>query len=99
MKWTNRILNVIFSIIVIFFLLDSLTSFDIKSQMFKTFIYFGLLNWNTFDFNMEYLGFQDKKKKNYWICFPNINHDFHFNYWTGENYLLNRCLADKDNFI
>jgi len=40
---TTKILNIIYSLIVVLFLLDGLTSFDIKSQSIKSFVYFGLL--------------------------------------------------------
>jgi hypothetical protein len=55
MTWTTRILNGIYVLIIILFLLDSSTSFDIKSQLLKTFVYLGLLigtpltlTWNFF---------------------------------------------------
>jgi hypothetical protein len=40
---TTKILNIIYGLAVVLFLLDSLTSFDIKSQSIKSFVYFGLL--------------------------------------------------------
>jgi len=40
---TTKILNIIYGLTVVLFLLDSLTSFDIKSQSIKSFVYFGLL--------------------------------------------------------
>ncbi len=43
MARTTKILNVIYRLSVVFFLLDSHSSFDIKSQVIKHFVYFGLL--------------------------------------------------------
>ena len=43
LKENNKILNIIYGLAVVLFLLDSLTSFDIKSQSIKSFVYFGLL--------------------------------------------------------
>ena len=43
MTRTTKILNIIYGLAVVLFLLDSLTSFDIKSQSIKSFVYFGLL--------------------------------------------------------
>jgi len=40
---TTKVLNIIYSLVVVFFLLDSLTSFDIKNQAIKSFVYIGLL--------------------------------------------------------
>ena len=48
-------INMVYCIIVLFFLLDEFTSFDIKNQTLKSFIYFGvligtpaMLFWNLF---------------------------------------------------
>lgn len=55
MTRTTKILNIVYCLTVILFLLDSLTSFDIKSQFLKSFVYFGfligtptILLWNLF---------------------------------------------------
>lgn len=40
---TTKIWNVIYCLTVVLFLLDSYTSFDIKSQALKTVVYFGIL--------------------------------------------------------
>jgi hypothetical protein len=40
---TTKILNIVYCLTVLLFLLDILTSFDIKNQALKTFIYFGIL--------------------------------------------------------
>lgn len=43
MTRTNKIFNIIYGLTVVLFLLDGLTSFDIKSQSIKSFVYFGIL--------------------------------------------------------
>lgn len=52
---TTKILNIVYCLIVLLFLLDSLTSFDIKSQTLKSLVYFSfligtptILFWNLF---------------------------------------------------
>jgi hypothetical protein len=40
---TTDILNILYGLTLVFFLLDSLTSFDIKSQSIKSFVYIGCL--------------------------------------------------------
>lgn len=40
---TTKILNIIYGLTVVLFMLDSLTSFDIKSQTIKSFVYLGFL--------------------------------------------------------
>lgn len=40
---TTKVLNVIYILTAMLFLLDSMASFDIKSQALKTFVYFGFL--------------------------------------------------------
>ena len=42
-KYISRILNGIFVLILLLFVLDMLTSFEIKSQAIKSFVYFGIL--------------------------------------------------------
>jgi hypothetical protein len=51
----TKILNIIYCLTVVLFLLDGLTSFDIKNQILKSFVYFGfligtptILLWNLF---------------------------------------------------
>ena len=43
MSKTNKIFNIIYAFIVVLFFLDSLTSLNIKSQLLKSFVYFGLI--------------------------------------------------------
>ncbi|MFM6943836.1 MAG: hypothetical protein ACKOXV_00945, partial [Bacteroidota bacterium] len=43
MKLTTKILNFVYCLTVLLFLLDGLTSFDIKNQTIKSFIYFSFL--------------------------------------------------------
>lgn len=72
MKRINNILNTIYGLLVVFYLLDSLSTFEIKSQVIKTFIYFGflfgtpvILIWNLF--------FIEKKAKRIFLTvFPTI---------------------------
>ncbi len=52
---TTKILNIIYSLTVVLFLMDGLTSFDIKKQVLKSFVYFSfligtpiILLWNLF---------------------------------------------------
>lgn len=56
-KYISRFLNGILILIIGLFLLDGLTSFEIKSQLIKSFTYFGImiltpltLIWNLFSF-------------------------------------------------
>lgn len=42
-KYISRILNGIFILILLLFVLDMLTSFEIKSQTIKSFAYFGIM--------------------------------------------------------
>ncbi len=72
MTWITRILNGIYGLIIILFLLDSLTSFDIKSQMFKTFIYFGLLIGTPFTLTWNVFTFKTKKRKIIGSVFPTL---------------------------
>lgn len=53
MTRTTKILNIIYGLTIVLFLLDSLTSFDIKSPIIKSFVFFGfslgtplILIWN-----------------------------------------------------
>jgi hypothetical protein len=43
LRQTTKILNLIYCLTILLFLLDSLTSFDIKSQFLKSSVYFGFL--------------------------------------------------------
>ena len=40
---TTKILNIVYGLTVLLFLLDNLTSFDIKNQAIKSFVYYGIL--------------------------------------------------------
>ncbi|MNJ90803.1 hypothetical protein D3C87_84430 [compost metagenome] len=55
MKQTTKILNLVYCLTVLLFLLDGFTSFDIKNQLLKSIVYFGfligapiILLWNLF---------------------------------------------------
>ena len=65
-------MNIVYCLTVLLFLLDGLTSFDIKSQVIKSFVYFGVmvgipltLIWNSF-------AGKTKTKRIIWTVFPAI---------------------------
>lgn len=72
MKRTTKILNIIYSLTVVFFLLDSLTSFDIKNQVIKSFIYFGLLIGTPLTLIWNFLFIKQTAKKVIGSIFPTI---------------------------
>lgn len=72
MKRTTQILNIVYCLTVLLFLLDGLTSFDIKSQVIKSFVYLGVmvgipltLIWNSF-------ANKNKAGKVIWTVFPTM---------------------------
>ena len=48
---------------------------------------------------MECFGYKDKKRENFRGSISDNCSDFNFNCWTNEDFVLNRCLANTDNFI
>ena len=68
----TKILNIIYGLTVVFFLLDSLTSFDIKSQGIKSFIYFGLLIGTPLTLVWNYLLIKTKPQRIIGTIFPVI---------------------------
>jgi len=72
LKRTTQILNIIYSLTVVFFLLDSLTSFDIKIQFIKSFIYFGLLIGTPLTLIWNFLFIKPKAKRVIGTLFPTI---------------------------
>ncbi|HZK70252.1 MAG TPA: hypothetical protein VFD03_01870 [Clostridia bacterium] len=72
MTWTTRILNGIYVLIIILFLLDSLTSFDIKSQLLKTFVYLGLLIGTPLTLTWNFFVLKTKNRKIFGTVFPTI---------------------------
>lgn len=69
---TTKILNIIYCLTVLLFLLDSLTSFDIKSQALKTFIYFGILIGTPLTLIWNSVVIKTKSKRIAGIVFPTI---------------------------
>ena len=72
MTWITRILNGIYVLIIMFFLLDSLTSFDIKSQLLKTFVYLGLLIGTPLTLTWNFFVLKTKNRKIIGTVFPTI---------------------------
>jgi hypothetical protein len=69
---TTKVLNIVYGWTVVFFLLDSLTSFDIKSQNIKSFIYLGLLIGTPLTLVWNYLVIKTKSKRIIGTIFPVI---------------------------
>jgi hypothetical protein len=69
---TNKILNIIYGLTVVLFLLDSLTSFDIKSQSIKSFVYFGLLIGTPLTLIWNACAIKSINGKIIWTVFPSI---------------------------
>ena len=69
---TTKILNVIYCLTAILFLLDNLTSFDIKSQALKTVIYFGILIGTPLTLIWNLVVIKTKLKRIAGIVFPTI---------------------------
>jgi hypothetical protein len=72
LKRTTQILNIIYSLTVVFFLLDSLTSFDIKYQFMKSFIYFGILIGTPLTLIWNFILIKQKAKRVIATIFPTI---------------------------
>ena len=72
MKRTTQILNIIYSLTVVFFLLDSLTSLDMKIQFIKSFIYFGLLIGTPLTLIWNFIFIKQKVKRVIGAIFPTI---------------------------
>lgn len=56
-------MNIVYGLTVVFFLLDSLTSFDIKNQALKSFVYFGLLIGTPLTLIWNVLKFKTRNRK------------------------------------
>lgn len=69
---TTKILNIIYGLTVVLFLLDSLTSFDIKSQSIKSFVYFGLLIGTPLTLIWNAWTIKSRNGKIIWTVFPSI---------------------------
>ena len=72
MTRTTKILNVIYSLTVVLFLLDGLTNFDIKSQSIKSFVYFGLLIGTPLTLVWNFLVIKTKTNRVIGTVFPTI---------------------------
>ncbi|AFM02763.1 hypothetical protein Fleli_0274 [Bernardetia litoralis DSM 6794] len=70
MTRTTKILNIIYGLTVLLFLLDSLTSLDIKSQALKSFVYFGLLIGTPLTLIWNVVTIATKKQKIIWTILP-----------------------------
>ena len=72
MTRTTKILNSIYGLTVVLFLLDGLTSFDIKSQSIKSFVYFGLFIGTPLTLLWNYFVIQTLSKRIIWTILPTI---------------------------
>ena len=72
MTRTTKILNSIYGLTVVLFLLDGLTSFDIKSQSIKSFVYFGLFIGTPLTLIWNYFVIQTLSKRIIWTILPTI---------------------------
>ena len=70
MTRTTKILNIIYGLTVVLFLFDSLTSFDIKSQDLKTFVYIGLLIGTPLTLIWNAVTIKPKNRKIIWTILP-----------------------------
>jgi hypothetical protein len=70
MTRTTKILNIIYGLTVALFLLDSLTSFDIKSQDLKTFVYIGLLIGTPLTLIWNAVTIKPRNRKIIWTILP-----------------------------
>jgi hypothetical protein len=72
LKGLTNILNLTYGLIVLLFLLDSLESFDIKNQLLKSFVYFGVLLETPFILIWNFFYFKKKTKRLLAVAFPVI---------------------------
>ncbi len=72
MTKNTKILNIIYGLTVIFFLLDSLIIFEIKSQNIKSFVYFGFLIQTPLILIWNFIFIEVKTKKIIGAIFPMI---------------------------
>ena len=68
----NKLFNLAYGLIVLLFLLDNLTSFDIKNQVLKSFIYYGFLVGIPLKLAYNVLLAKKINKKITWIFLPII---------------------------
>jgi hypothetical protein len=70
MTRTTKILNIIYGLTIVLFLFDSLTSFDIKSQDLKTFVYIGLLIGTPLTLIWNAVTIKPRNRKIIWTILP-----------------------------
>ncbi|WP_188221194.1 hypothetical protein [Flavobacterium pokkalii] len=70
MTRTTKILNIIYGLTVVLFLFDSLTSFDIKSQGLKSFVYIGLLIGTPLTLIWNAVTIKPRNRKINWTILP-----------------------------
>jgi len=69
---TTKILNIIYGLTVVLFLLDSFTSLDIKSQTLKSFVSFGLLIGTPLTLIWNTLTIKTTSRKIIWNILPTV---------------------------
>lgn len=72
MTRTTKILNIIYGLTVVLFLLDSFTSLDIKSQTLKSFVSFGLLIGTPLTLIWNTLTIKTTSRKIIWNILPTV---------------------------
>jgi hypothetical protein len=72
LKRKTQILNIVYCLTVLLFLLDGLTSFDIKSQGIKSFVYFGVIGGTPLALICNFLAINNKTKRIIWTVTPAI---------------------------
>jgi hypothetical protein len=72
MTRTTKILNFIYGTIILLFLLDGLTSFDIKNQTIKYCVYYGALIGSPFILIWNIFAIKTKSRKIIFTIFPAI---------------------------
>ena len=65
-------MNIVYCLIVLLFLLDGLTSSDIKSQDIKSFVYFGVMGGTPLALIWNFFAINNKTKRIIWTVFPAI---------------------------
>lgn len=71
-KYISRILNGIFILILLLFVLDMLTSFEIKSQAIKSFAYFGIMALSPLTLLWNLWAFKTRKEKMIGLAIPTL---------------------------
>lgn len=71
-KYITILLNGIFILLIFLFLLDELTSFEIKSQRIKSFTYFGIMILTPLTLTWNLWSFKTKNRKIIGSIFPTL---------------------------